>query len=337
MKQVIASVLVALPILLSAQQACEPTADLNQDGVVGISDLLNLLSAFGDTDLDFDGIYDSVDECTDTTACNYDANPTSPCNFFDVIGECGGDCILDSNEDGECDDFLGPCDGVFYNFDGYDYEIIEIGDQCWFAENLRSIHYANGDVIPGQLGEYEWWSTESGAQAIYGEGTSGVASGNENAEENLLNYGRLYNGHSVIDERGICPNGWNVPSDSAFMALEIFLGMDETEANSSQGQRGTFEGDDIKASPEDSPSWNGLNTVGFAALPGGKRHSPGYWQEDYAQFGGEGQHGVFWTSTVNPWSSWEPLWVRDLWEGYSTIQKSSELKNTGISVRCLKD
>ena len=63
MKQIIASVLVALPILLNAQQACEPTADLDQDGVVGISDLLNLLSAFGDTDLDFDSIYDSVDDC----------------------------------------------------------------------------------------------------------------------------------------------------------------------------------------------------------------------------------------------------------------------------------
>lgn len=63
MKQIIASVLVALPIFLNAQQVCDPTADLNQDGVVGISDLLNLLIAFGDTDLDFDGIYDSVDDC----------------------------------------------------------------------------------------------------------------------------------------------------------------------------------------------------------------------------------------------------------------------------------
>ena len=63
MKQLIAALLLALPILLNAQQACEPTADLTQDGVVGISDLLNLLSAFGDTDLDFDGIYDSVDDC----------------------------------------------------------------------------------------------------------------------------------------------------------------------------------------------------------------------------------------------------------------------------------
>jgi len=69
MKQIIASVLIALPILLNVQQVCDPTADLNQDGVVGISDLLNLLSAFGDTDLDFDGIYDSVDDCSSEMWC----------------------------------------------------------------------------------------------------------------------------------------------------------------------------------------------------------------------------------------------------------------------------
>ena len=104
MKQVIASVLVALPILLNAQQACEPTADLNQHGVVGISDLLNLLSAFGDTDLDFDGIYDSVDDCTDSEACNYGANPTVPCIYLaDAIGVCGGWCEIDVNQDGICD------------------------------------------------------------------------------------------------------------------------------------------------------------------------------------------------------------------------------------------
>ena len=31
------------------------------------------------------------------------------------------------------------------NFDGYDYETVQIGDRCWFAE-LRTV-YANGDLI----------------------------------------------------------------------------------------------------------------------------------------------------------------------------------------------
>lgn len=55
---------------------CETTADLDQDGVIGINDLLILLSAFGDTDLDFDGIYDSVDDCV---------------GEYDECGVCNGD------------------------------------------------------------------------------------------------------------------------------------------------------------------------------------------------------------------------------------------------------
>ena len=42
-------------------------------------------------------------------------------------------------------------------YDGYTYDLVAIGDQCWFAENLRNEHYANGDAIPGEL-TMEMWS-----------------------------------------------------------------------------------------------------------------------------------------------------------------------------------
>ena len=38
-------------------------------------------------------------------------------------------------------------------------------------------------------------------------------------------------------DRGICPDGWHIPSDEEFMELEMFLGMSESEANST-GNRG---------------------------------------------------------------------------------------------------
>ncbi len=40
--------------------------------------------------------------------------------------------------------------------DGYTYDLVAIGDQCWFAENLRNEHYANGDAIPANLSVSEW-------------------------------------------------------------------------------------------------------------------------------------------------------------------------------------
>ena len=60
-------------------------------------------------------------------------------------------------EDDSC--VYGPseCGGVStVTYDGYTYDLVAIGDQCWFAENLRNEHYANGDAIPGDLSVGEW-------------------------------------------------------------------------------------------------------------------------------------------------------------------------------------
>ena len=54
--------------------------------------------------------------------------------------------------------------------DGYNYDVVEIGDQCWFAENLRTTTYLNGDVIPAGLTNGEWTSTTSGATAVVRRG-----------------------------------------------------------------------------------------------------------------------------------------------------------------------
>ena len=55
--------LLLTPFALCAQEsACTPF-DNNGDNVVGIGDLIDLLARFGDSDLDVDGIWDSVDDC----------------------------------------------------------------------------------------------------------------------------------------------------------------------------------------------------------------------------------------------------------------------------------
>ena len=57
-----------------AQTDCTNPYDGNNDGAVTIADLLDLLGLFGDVDTDQDGVWDSVDECVDATACNYEAD-----------------------------------------------------------------------------------------------------------------------------------------------------------------------------------------------------------------------------------------------------------------------
>ena len=79
MKYLLTVLALVMSSVVFPQAECPNTYDGNGDGAVTISDLLDLLGLFGDVDTDQDGIWDSVDECVDATACNYDADPTEPC------------------------------------------------------------------------------------------------------------------------------------------------------------------------------------------------------------------------------------------------------------------
>ena len=60
--------------------------DWDGDYNVTVTDFLMMLSVYGDTDVDLDGIWDSSDVCVDLEACNYSAEPSEPCSYIDVLG-----------------------------------------------------------------------------------------------------------------------------------------------------------------------------------------------------------------------------------------------------------
>ena len=221
--------------------------DLDGDGVIGINDLMQLLSSFG-------------------TMC--------------PIWMCG--------------------DPV--NYHGYDYVTVQIGEQCWFAENLRTALYSNGDGITGGLSDEDWTTTSDGAQAIFDDSTS-----------NLNVYGRLYNFYAVLDGRSLCPAGWHVPADSTWDALTESLGGVD------------YAGLAMKSSADDLPSWDGDNSSGFSGLPGGYRDLDG----DYVS----PSKGRWWTSTEYGCGAWH----RDLFPNNDALLLSSYCNRAGFSVRCLKD
>jgi len=240
--------------------------DLDGDGVIGVNDLLELLSSFG------------------------------------------SECVPEpETAEWTCGDPV--------NYHGFDYATVQIGEQCWFAENLRNEHYANGDAIPGELSNSEWQfadDTNLGAQAIYNNDVS-----------NLADYGRLYNWYAVDDGRGLCPSVWHVPTDGEFMTLEMELGMSESEANGT-GQRGTDQGAQMKSSPEDSPSWNGTNTSGFSGLAGGIRsNNASFSLEDEA---------YFWSDSADGTSAWYRVLG-----GNTRVSRTSNDRRNGFSVRCVRD
>ena len=204
---------------------------------------------------------------------------------------------------------VGPAGDAFtcgtnqVTYNGHDYSTVAIGTQCWFAENLRSGNYANGDAIPGDLSNATWESTTTGAQAVYGDDAT-----------NLATYGRLYNWHAVDDARGLCPSGWHVPTDDEFTELTTGLGGE------------SVAGSALKASATDSPSWDGSNSSGFSALPGGYRHGTG-------SFYYVGYDAFFWSSSP----SGSDAWSRRLNFGYDGVSRDNYFQRSGFSVRCVRD
>ena len=92
--------------------------------------------------------------------------------------------------------------------DGYDYDVVQIGGQCWFAENLRTTVYADGEAIVSELTDADWSATELGATAIYGEGQSSCwHSAPLNLCDEAVALTQLGRSKSVsmLDSRGLCP------------------------------------------------------------------------------------------------------------------------------------
>jgi uncharacterized protein (TIGR02145 family) len=211
------------------------------------------------------------------------------------VNVCSGEYISVSSCGGQ--------NSIFYN--GQSYDLTEIGGQCWFADNLATDFYRNGDPIPNNMG-----STQ-GASTIY-----------DNLATNKSIYGKLYNWYAVIDPRGVCPSGWHVPSDCEFMFMENALGL-----SSNQLEFATWRGS-IGHSLKSTNLWflpnNATNSSGFTAVPGG------YWDGGSI---GLGQNCTIITSTS--WDS-STAWYRMMGSG-AGVARSTGGKVSGYEVRCIKD
>lgn len=188
------------------------------------------------------------------------------------------------------------------------------------AENLRTSKYRDGSTIPEVTENTSWEGLSTGAWSNYG-----------NYAPNNDTYGKLYNWHAVNDTRGLCPQGWHVPSDAEWKALETTLGMPANELNN-VGYRGDAAnvGGKLKAVDQlwEPPNTGASNSSGFSALPGGHRNSDG-------QFVGVRYYGDWWSATPVDATT---AWGRDLDNEDPGIYRLGDLsKKDGLCVRCLRD
>ena len=179
---------------------------------------------------------------------------------------------------------------------------VKIGKQTWATKNLDVSTYRNGDKIPQVQDANAWAKLKTGAWCYY-----------ENDTANGTTYGKLYNWYAVKDPRGLAPKGYHIPTDANWTILTDNLG-DEA-------------GTKMKSTSGWYNDGNGTNTSGFAGLPGGRRHDEG----DFFDIGDTG--GWWSTSESNPYYAWG----RFMFGGIGIVQTGGSYKQSGFSVRCIKD
>jgi uncharacterized protein (TIGR02145 family) len=193
--------------------------------------------------------------------------------------------------------------------EGNTYKTIRIGTIEWMAENLKTIHYRNGDLIGTTTPATLDISNESNPKYVWAY---------EGDEQNVAAYGRLYTWFVVTDNRKICPIGWHVPTNGEWAMLETSLGI-ENIAGGKLKEAGI--------SHWIFPNAGATNESGFTGLPGGGRYDTG-------DFDDIGYQCIWWSSTEY---SAQNSYFWYLFFGDSYSGKGHDFKKLGLSVRCVKD
>ena len=137
--------------------------------------------------------------------------------------------------------------------DGHVYKTVKIGDQVWMAENLEYNH----ERYTGDSKYYYSWVDAVG----------GIAAGCSGERPVLYNEQYIYKNHFVYDgvtfqncpiarpARGLCPDGWRIPTTDDFLTLLDYAG----------GPK--YAGKYLKSTTGWSGVGNGLDCFGFNASP----------------------------------------------------------------------
>jgi uncharacterized protein (TIGR02145 family) len=181
--------------------------------------------------------------------------------------------------------------------------VLSLCNQVWITKNLNADRFRNGDLIPQITNDSIWVNATYPAWCWYN---------NDSTLENV--YGKLYNWYAVNDSRGLAPQGWHIPNTSEWINYFACQGGDN------------IAGGRLKAISNlwASPNTGATNESGFTGLPGGLRETDG-------AFGYLGNSGVFWSYGLNPDARRLSYYSGDIYYPWFCQ------KNSGFSVRCIKD
>lgn len=211
--------------------------------------------------------------------------------------------------------------------DGHVYKTIGIKNQMWMAENLNyqylqptvewdssSFCYNNDLKYCETYGRIYIWSAAMDSVGLYSSNGKGCGWGafSENCSP-------------VFPVRGVCPNGWHLPSYGEWNMLFSNVG-------------GVSKAGSVLKS---TSGWvgrmgNGSDTYGLSVFPAGDRHDYGdhYYDSDY------GKSASFWSSSVNSLNDnggGANAFRAYINGDYKDVFVEGYYAYSGFSVRCIKD
>ena len=222
-----------------------------------------------------------------------------------------------------------PCPSTLTDYDGNIYNTVQIGQQCWMKENLRTTKYADGTSIalgsiPSTTIAYRYYP--------------------DNNSSNVNTYGYLYNWKAVMRNssssdanpsgvQGICPTGWHVPSDEEWKQLTNYVSSQSLyvcDGNNTYIAKALAFNAGWREHYHTGVVGNyqsSNNATGFSALPAGSF---------YGNYRYVGYFASFW-STTQTQEKKGYAYNRHIYYNEANVDRSSKLKSNGYSVRCLRD
>ena len=205
--------------------------------------------------------------------------------------------------------------------DGQVYKTVTIGTQTWMAQNLNYAYTG----VPYKFSSYTGSDSSSWCY--------------NNAPDGCAKYGRLYTWSAVMDSaaqfsenagtkcgygmtctpnsphRGICPEGWHVPTNEEYSTLYANIGRTSPVGKKLRSTTGWYG------------SYNGSDDYGFSVLPAGYRDFNGL-------FALERFNAYLWSASE--YKFYNAGIQRFNYDIYQVLQNEDN-KGKGRSLRCLQD
>ncbi|SMG09197.1 fibrobacter succinogenes major paralogous domain-containing protein [Fibrobacter sp. UWB13] len=191
--------------------------------------------------------------------------------------------------------------------DGQIYKTVKIGNQTWMAENLNyktanSYCYNDSSSYCSKYGRLYTWAAAMDSAGTWGANGKGCG------------YNKTCS--PTYPVRGVCPEGWHLPTQTEWKTLFTAVGGHSAEGRVLKFTSGWYS------------NGNGTDAFSFSALPAGNRLDDGSYNR-------KGYEAYFWSSTGD--DSDLAYRMRLVCNYDNAFLNYNNFKYDGYSVRCLQD